>query len=773
MPDWIWGSSFITRRMGSPSPTLLLVTKGPDGQPLELLHMPGLDLQLGRRPWASGPLLIESIVLVNPSMHLIHTTGGIVGRKTLVRTDSPAGESKPPLKLSEIFRLTRFALQGGSIEYDDLAHAGALPLVWKNINVDLQTSPVSEGGYAYHLNIENEPLARFETSGVADLDALTLQIDRSMLVVHVDPMANESALSAEIQEPLKNWRARGVLTIDSSGRVSLRNPSASAYHSTIELGQASARVPGWQTVIDRVGLKIELTDGSEQIVEGKSPFAPGQHPTATIDLLEATAGDAVFRLDHARAVADAQAKTWKLTGLSGHIDPGVSRAALPASIRERLNQLKIHGAVDFALETDGPLQSHDLGKYEGKLEITPIDLSVQPPGFDSPVGGITPLVLHISDGTMTAETLRGTCGDNLVYVKQARLALNDFPRQIRLNNVAGCITFGPRQKYPPVIARQLETVKPVGPFFFNGSVSLDHGRKTNPLDYNIQVHTSRGRMAVTQHQIPITDIDTVVNVTPAGAVISRFEASALEGSASATGRIDLTGRMPYQINVGLRDFDLAELGRLFTDPGQKPLPLSGRGVFKAQVNGQVPTGATPPWAGVAGNGEFEILGGNFWRVPIMKSISDSVKVKEALTVGEAAGQFHIGDGKIHFDRAVASSPALGIEGAGDVTFDGRLDFKLIANVLGNWGERAGNADGGGIAKLLDVVQHGVNVATQQALYEVHLTGNASDPKPTAIPAPFLTKQAARLLGAAADQSRKTGLLDALHHEAKTPTTPAQ
>ncbi len=745
-----------------------LVTTGPDGQPLELLRMPRLDLRLAQRPWASGPLLINSVILTSPSLHLVRTTAGIVGRKKPVATDSPAKDSnnnsKTPLKLSRIFRLTQFVLQGGNIEYDDLAHAHALPLVWKNINIDLNTSRVSEAGYAYHLNINNEPIARFETSGVADLDELTLNVEKCALVVRVDPTAHQSALPAEFQEPLKNWQARGVLSIDATGKISLSDPASSTWHSVIELNQASARVPGWQTPVDRLGLKIELTDGSDGKVDGK-PFAPGQHPTATIDQMELAAGDSVFRLNHAEAIADAQKRTWRLTGLSGHIDPGISRAALPASIRAQLDRLKIRGAVDFALEADGPLRSRDLGKYAGRLEITPIDFTLQPPGFESPVDGITPLIFHVADGMMTAETLRGTCGDNLVYLKTAELALNDFPNQIKLSNLAGCITFGPSQKYPPLIARQLEPVKPVGPFFFNGSLSLDSGRKSNPLDYNIQVHTTRGRMTVSDRMIPVTNIDTVVNVTPAAATISRFEASVLEGSTSATGRIDLTGRMPYQMNVNLRDIDLAELGQFLADPGKKPMPLSGRAVFKADFNGQVPAGADPAWKGLTGNGEFEVLHGDFWRIPVMKSISDSVAVKQAVTVGEAAGQFHLFDGRIHFDRAVANSPVLGVEGTGDVYLSDRIDMTLIANPLGNWGQHVAD---GGIAKLLDIAQHGVNIATQQALYQVQLTGKASDPKPNAVPTPFLSKQASRLLGAAGDQSRKIGLLETLHHEANTP-----
>jgi hypothetical protein len=81
-------------------------------------------------------------------------------------------------------------------------------------------------------------------------------------------------------------------------------------------------------------------------------------------------------------------------------------------------------------------------------------------------------------------------------------------------------------------------------------------------------------------------------------------------------------------------------------------------------------------------------------------------------------------------------------------------------------------DGGGIAKLLDTVQKGVNVATRQALYQVVLSGSASKPQARAVPSPFLSEQVTRLLGATMDRSRKSGLLDTLHNDPALTTAPA-
>src|SRR5690348_1197135 len=65
-----------------------IVTPSPDGPgapPVVLLQMRQLDLTLAKLPIGSGPLVIKNLVVHQPSVHLIQTAGGLLGRRTLVK----------------------------------------------------------------------------------------------------------------------------------------------------------------------------------------------------------------------------------------------------------------------------------------------------------------------------------------------------------------------------------------------------------------------------------------------------------------------------------------------------------------------------------------------------------------------------------------------------------------------------------------------------------------------------------------------------------------
>ncbi|HZL37666.1 MAG TPA: hypothetical protein VFC78_20280 [Tepidisphaeraceae bacterium] len=766
----------------------VLVTAGSDGTRLELLRIPRLQLRLARFPLGSGPLVIQSLTLDNPVVHLIRTSAGLSGRRVLAKSDDasvpgPAGASSASAgnsaapgaaarrgRLSEMFRLTHLAMRGGRIIYENQCRRGAVPMTWKNLDIDLSTSRRNDASYAYRMKVNNTPLATLESSGTADLDDLVLRIQSCALRVNVNYDERESALSAEIQQPLREWGARGALSIDLSGVLPLRDPGSSVYQLVLELRQASARVPVYGTALDRVALKIELTDGSQGVWAGKGAPAPGRRPTARLDRLDIAAGDSSLQIRDALMVADMGRQTWSLGGLQGHLQPGQARVALPAAMRATLANLRLRGGLDFSLQATGPLQPHDLNRYAATLGLSPRDLSLQPEGFDAPIDSITPASITVADGVITLRRLRGSVDGNLMYLKEVHVALADLPGKIHVSDASGCITFGPGQHYPAALAGLLSQCNPVGPFFFEGRMDIDTRKPAEALDYNLQVHTTRGRMAVGERRIPITGINAIAYLTPAMARITHFTGWALDGSVSAIGAIEPRGQKRYHLNAALRNVDLKQLGRYLADPGKPAAPLSGRGVLVMELDGTLPTGNAPAYAGLMGRGEFEILDGDFWRVPLMKSIADSVEVKEAITVGEAAGRFHIANRVIHFDRAIASAPALGVEGAGDVTFDGRLRFQLIADVLGRWSERAG---GGVVGGVLDRVQEGVNVATRQALYQVDLTGTVSDPRPNTIVAPYISKQIAKLLGQSVDQSHKGKLLQTLHDEDPAADPPIQ
>ena len=221
--------------------------------------------------------------------------------------------------------------------------------------------------------------------------------------------------------------------------------------------------------------------------------------------------------------------------------------------------------------------------------------------------------------------------------------------------------------------------------------------------------------------------------------MSKLNASLLDGSVAGTGEMHFTPGLPYAFRSECRDIELKRLGDALTNPGEKAVRLSGRGVLTSRLRGLIPADGAPAYHTLAGDGEFEIRRADFWEVPTMKSIAGAFS-KEALTFGEAAGQFRIGGDKVHFDRVVASSPLLGVEGTGDVAFTGALEFKGIADPFGSWGDRVG--DGGALSAIAGAVQRTVNIATSQVLYEIHVTGTTFSPRDYSSP------------GSAGDQQRE-------------------
>ena len=705
-----------------------VIAPGPDGAPLELLHIGKVELQLDKLPFGSGPLIIKSLAITDPTVHLIRTARGMAGSKGGAPIGPSSASSGPPLKLSDILRLTHFALNNGSIVYEDRTLAGAVPLAWWNLNVDLNTVQQSAGAYTYHLIVKNEPLATLESNGTADLDALLLNVEKCALIVNVDPHAQESALPAEHQRLLRAWRVGGSLAIDLSGTIPFRDLPASSYRAALELKDATATIPKLNVGLEKVAFKIDVDSTNSR------------RPAINVHSLTASAASARIDLHDVVASADLNAGKWTLTGLKGHLDRAGQGS--DSKLQNQIDNLKLTGAMDFAANGSGPLHSTDLNKFAGRIELTPTDLSFQPPGFDNSVSGLVPAVIQLADGKASVNTLRATVGDHLLFVKHASAGYDQAARALHLTDLSGCLTFGPSEKYPKPLADLLASCRPVGPYFFDGTVDLSPAK---PIDYNLEIHTKRGQLTVSDSQIPITGIDTSVKATRAGAEIVRFEGSTLQGSISATGTAKLADRSSYKVNVNCKNIDLRELGERLATPGQKPPQMSGHAVISAELEAPFPRGDDHAYQGLVGKGSFQIIGGDFARVPALSTVTDVLHLKDAATVGDAEGEFHIAANKVHFDHALATSPAAGIEGSGDVGFDGALDMRFIAKFLGKWGDRFGAIDdGGGIAKVLNTVQKGVDVASRKAAYEITVRGTISDPKPGGTALPFLQRQFERM-----------------------------
>lgn len=713
-----------------------LVSAGPGGKSVALLSVPRLDLKLARFPLRPGPLVIQSLMIDHPAIHLLRTREGLVGRRGLTKQAQTAQPKN--WKLSDMFQLRRVAITGGRVTYQDLSRPRTRPLVWKGLSIDLRTAPQSGADYAFHFVAHNQPLASLDASGQANIDTLLLRVEKCVLSIDVNPAAPSSALPPEYQQDVASHDLHGTLVLDTSAVLPLMDLAHSKYRSTLKLQRARFRFSGSSDPLEKVSATLQLADGAG-------------HPWLALESVDASDAGNLLHLAGGKLTVDPATRTWNLSRLSGTLRG-------PAGMRLGGGRpMQASGELAFVLDAHGPLDSTDIRKMTADLRLVPRDLSVRSIDMAQPIAQFTPATLSLRDGFVEAHQLRAAFGNDVWYVKRARVDLAALPSRLLLDDLEGCLTFGaPRARYPRAVEQYLAQAEPGGPWFFDGSASLGLLPRT-AADYRFVVHTARGRLALTGHHLPLYAINTVVTATPERILVDRFEAGAFRGDVRLTGQV-LLGKSPrYAFDGQARAVDLGGLARGLSAPGEKPLPLSGRANVTMHGSGAFPDhGQTADLFNAAG--EFEVHQGDFWQIPVMKAIADSAQVRSAMTVSEAAGTYRISRGAVHLGHAAVSAPALGVDGSGDVRFDGRMNLSVIATVGGNWGEKIDLGDNGVASGILNKVQNSLNAATRQALYDVRIEGTPARPIVKTIPSPFLSKQATNFLGFLQSQSKPGGLL---------------
>lgn len=420
-----------------------LVAPDPEGKPLELLRVPHLALSLARSPLRSGPLVIQSVQIDDPSIHLIKTASGLVGHRTLARPQNPTADSgsTKQWKLSQMFQLRRLALHGGKVIYEDRTLAHTRPLVWQNLNVDLDTAPESGSQYAFHFIADNAPLATLDAMGQADIDELLLRLSRSRLSLSVQPGHEHSALPPEYQEVLQRLGVRGVLVINTVATVPLRDPRNSRYDTMLELHDASAFLPTLSRPIEKLSARLNVVDG-------------GGHPALHFNFLNATSEGVAVGLTSGSASIEPGSLVWTLSGLKVQIEA------------DTLPDRQFNGALDFTLSGSAPLLASNLHQYAGELHLFPHNLTATLPPFPQGLDQFADTTMTLKDGVLATRQLRAAYGNDVWYIKQADVDLTHLPARLAIHNAQGCLTFGtPRAKYPPAMEDFLAPLNPGGPFF--------------------------------------------------------------------------------------------------------------------------------------------------------------------------------------------------------------------------------------------------------------------------------------------------------------------
>jgi hypothetical protein len=761
-----------------------LVAQGPNG-PLELIKAKRIDLVLAELPKRHGPLVIKRLIFTEPTVQLIRGPGGSLVGRDLVRHDDHGPTFNPEtMKLSDMFRLRRFAIEKGQIVYRNQTRAGTKPMVWDGIHVDLHTQPESKALYSYKFEATNAPLAMVSAAGTMDIDALRLDVKQFDLSVQAHQDASESKLPASLQQLLKSDPVFGDLRLKGTATLPLLHLSESRYDATVELPGVTAKLPQWDVTLDKLVLQLRITSEQLPADEGPPTTSPTQQPPATVRIakLEAWSGDTSFRVDKGLLTIDPEARTWHARKLLGTLQLGEEHSSLPSSLRKLLDNVHAKGSLRFTATAGGPLKpppgKRAIDAIDYELLAAPVDLTLQPKGFPLPFKKLAGSVL-LRPHILSVQNLEGWYGADHLLVTSAKVPLDDPRHLVPVNDIDGSVDFGGRaQPYPKALEKTLFVLRPKGLANVSGRFTVHPGHK-DTTEYHVGISADHAQLDVAldgkQRRLPASQVRTDLLVSGVGhdgvVQVNRVEAATLGGRFSGAAQFRLGHPLTYTAEAHCMDVDMVGLANVWALPGQKPPPLSGKGFADATLKGSGPTDGKTTLDLMQGEGEAEVLDGYFFKCPVASDIVSAMGLPQSDAVmGQAAATFHVHDGLVEFDHAAMNSPAVGLQGSGMVRFDGALDLRVIAAPLADWKKDLKRT---GVPILSDVtaelaggIQKILNGATRVMLYEFRVEGRLPHPELQTVPAPILHDGAAKLFGSMIAPKKGERLIDTVKREEK-------
>ena len=226
------------------------------------------------------------------------------------------------------------------------------------------------------------------------------------------------------------------------------------------------------------------------------------------------------------------------------------------------------------------------------------------------------------------------------------------------------------------------------------------------------------------------------------------------GSVDGTFMLRWDEAPSWQASGRARDLRLADLARRFPQLGGEGVQglLSARGSF----SGELAAGESAWLASLEGSGSMRAREGRFYTIPLVSQLLEQAGLSDAgATLTDASAEFRVADGTVTFAQAAIGSTAVGVQGHGEVGFDGRVQLDMVVMPFGSWRsavERGGvPVVGDVLAKLAGKAQELVGKASG-ALYAFRITGTVQEPRLTPVPVPSLTGAAKNVFAGMASGS---------------------
>jgi hypothetical protein len=252
----------------------------------------------------------------------------------------------------------------------------------------------------------------------------------------------------------------------------------------------------------------------------------------------------------------------------------------------------------------------------------------------------------------------------------------------------------------------------------------------------LHIAVDGGSMRVAPQQIPFDQIVTVLTLTNTKISATHLTAQTEDGQLTFGGFIDWANDFKYAGQGSVANVTMRKLADTFIAIPADRQKISGAGDLRAQFSGGLSADS------IAAIGDVDVRHGHFYAVPILKSVLGKTKHGDAATVGEIAGTFYISHSNINFPWLAASSPLVGVQGSGRLTFDDKIDMTLAVSPMEDWRKNVQETDIPVLSNIFGFLAGGAEKATdevvREAIDQFRITGKADDPQIEQVPVPILT-----------------------------------
>jgi AsmA-like C-terminal region len=460
---------------------------------------------------------------------------------------------------------------------------------------------------------------------------------------------------------------------------------------------------------------------------------------------------------------------------------------LPSHIQEIFRRFAVAGHVTLTAAARIPLTDPTRGIFTAELRLT--NGSTLLPDWNAP---ISPVQLSIDCYKLADEqaTPPTTLPDELpTHPTDIRFHLNQFLLQcdkqtIRLDTGEARITPIDHTWAVGKITGLVYVGDGPGPvrdiniLAYLPISAAGFGQTLPQNTFNFQFAVDNGQMQVSPQKVPLEQIKTVLTLTKTKISTTKLTAQLYGGQFYLDGLADWSPAVgvKYAGQSSITNVDMRKIADKFiSDPADRQR-VSGAGDLNIAFSGNI----APPVADrFAARGDLDIRHGHFFVVPILKDILRRSKHDDPATVGEFAATFDISHRNINFPWLGASSPVVGVQGSGRITFDNNIDMTLAVSPMANWRKAFLDTK---IPVLSEVgaflagnAQEATNAIIRDAVDQFRVTGKANNPNVTQVPVPIINDAVQSLFREMSFAKAEDALVKELRrrHEAEAATQQSQ